>query len=171
MPTGLPERNRRHYERSAGRLIRRLWTGAACATVMAAGCGSTGSSKRSPVSTRSSTTATTPTTSGGLKASTAPKFATPPASALVQGGTVQIAYRNIAIDPDTARVKVGSTIRWTNYDSVEHNVTSEGGPIHFASENLSEGRTFEVKVTAPGVIQYECTIHPTTMNGTIDAVK
>ena len=40
---------------------------------------------------------------------------------------MQIAYRNIAIAPDTVRVKVGSTIRWTNYDSVEHNVTSEGG--------------------------------------------
>ena len=170
MPTGLPERSGRRHEPSAGRLIRRLWTGAACAALVAAGCGSTGNSGTS-ASTRPSTVAPTPTTSRGLKASTAPKFAAPPASAPIQSGTVQIAYRNIAIDPDTARVKVGSTIRWTNYDSVEHNVTSEGGPIHFASKNLGEGRTFEVKVTAPGVIHYECTIHPTTMNGTIDAVK
>jgi plastocyanin len=171
MQPRLPERSGRHHERSAARRIRRLCTVAACATVMAAGCGSTGSSKGTSAPTRPSTTAPTPTTSGGLKASTAPKFASPPASAPVRGGTVQITYRNIAIDPDTARVKVGSTIRWTNYDSVEHNVTSEGGPILFASKNLGEGRTFEVKVTAPGVIHYECTIHPTTMNGSIDAVK
>ncbi len=58
---------------------------------------------------------------------------------------MQIAYRNIAIAPDTLRVKVGSTIRWTNYDSVEHNVTSEGGPQQFASKNFGEGGTFEVK--------------------------
>jgi plastocyanin len=116
------------------RLPERLCAVAACATVLAAGCGSTGGSGTS-ASTRPSTGAPTPSpaTSGGLKVSTAPKFASPPASAPVQSGTVQIAYRNIAIDPDTVRVKVGSTIRWTNYDSVEHNVTSEGGPIRFAS--------------------------------------
>jgi plastocyanin len=89
----------------------------------------------------------------------------------VQSGVVQIAYRNIAIDPDTVRVKVGSTIKWTNYDPVEHNVTSESGPIKFASKNFSEGHTIEFKMTKPGVIHYECTIHPTTMNGTIEVVK
>jgi plastocyanin len=106
-----------------------------------------------------------------LKVSTTPKFASPSASAPVHSGVVQIAYRNIAIDPDTLKVKVDSTIRWTNYDSIEHNVTSEGVPMHFASKNFGEGQTFTVKLTTPGVIHYECTIHPTTMNGTIDVVK
>jgi plastocyanin len=89
----------------------------------------------------------------------------------VQSGVVPIAYRNIAIAPDTVRVKVGSTLKWTNYDSVEHNVTSEGGPQKFASKTFGEGATFEVKLNKPGVIHYECTIHPTTMNGTIEVVK
>ena len=87
---------------------------------------------------------------------------------------MQIAYRNIAIDPDTLRVKVGSTIKWTNYDSVEHNVTSEGGvggPYKFASKLFGENGTYEIKVNKPGVIHYECTIHPTSMNGTIEVVK
>jgi len=87
---------------------------------------------------------------------------------------VQIAYRNIAIDPDTVRVKVGSTIKWTNYDSVEHNVTSEsgsGGAYKFASKLFGEGGTYEIKVTKPGIIHYECTIHPASMNGTIEVVK
>jgi plastocyanin len=84
---------------------------------------------------------------------------------------VQIAYRNIAIAPDTAKVKVGSTIRWTNHDSVEHNVTSEGGPQRFASGDFGEGGTFQIIANRPGVIHYECTIHPTTMNGTIDVVN
>ncbi len=89
----------------------------------------------------------------------------------MKSGTVQIAYRNIAIDPDTVRVKVGSTIKWTNYDPVEHNVTSKSGPHKFASKNFAEGRTFEFKMTKPGIIHYQCTIHPATMNGTIEVVK
>src|ERR1700683_4081637 len=74
-------------------------------------------------------------------------------------GTAQIAYRNIAINPDTIRVKVGSTLVWTDYDDVTHNVTSQSGPAHFASANLNEGSKFSYKVTKPGLIHYECTHH------------
>jgi plastocyanin len=84
---------------------------------------------------------------------------------------VQIAYRNIAIDPDTVKVKVGSTLEWTDFDDVTHNVTSESGPAHFASANLKEGSKFSYKVTKPGIIHYECTYHPASMNGTIEVVK
>ena len=84
---------------------------------------------------------------------------------------MQIAYHNIAISPDTLRVKVGSTIRWTNYDAVEHNVTSEGGPQKFASKDFGEGGTYEIKALKPGLIHYQCTIHPASMNGTIEVVR
>jgi plastocyanin len=163
---------------------------AACVAVaLAAGCGSgggIGSSETITITvggqtrtvtssnTTPSTTTSTGKTSGGLQASTTtPRYGTPPAGAPVQSGALQIAYRNIAIDPDVLKVKVGSTIKWTNYDSVEHNVTSEGGVggnPSFASKNFGEGGTFEFKATKPGVIHYECTIHPTTMNGTIEVV-
>jgi plastocyanin len=136
------------------------------ALALASGCGSSGGSSSSASSPTSRTTAP----SGGLKVSTTPKYASPSASAPVQSGVVQIAYRNIAIAPDTLKVKVGSTVRWTNYDAIEHNVTSRGGPATFASRNFGEGKTFEVKLTAPGVIHYLCTIHPTSMNGTIEVV-
>jgi plastocyanin len=164
----------------------------ACAALaLAAGCGSSGSSTTTAtVAGASAATATSPSAPAtsksaaaskagasktgakeGLHYDTTPKYASPSSSEPVQGGTVQIAYRNIAIDPDTVRVKVGSTVKWTNYDPVEHNVTSKSGPISFASGTFSEGKTFEVKMTKPGVIHYECTIHPTTMNGTIEVVK
>jgi plastocyanin len=140
---------------------------AACATlVLAAGCGSSGSSSTGTTATKAKTTS-----SEGLKADTTPKYASPSSSEPVQSGVVQIAYRNIAIDPDTVRVKVGTTIRWTNYDPVEHNVTSKSGPISFASKDFGEGHTIEYKMTKPGVIHYECTIHPATMNGTVEVVK
>jgi plastocyanin len=138
------------------------------ALVFAAGCGSSESSSSS-TSTATSTPRTSP--SGGLKPTTTPKFASPSSSAPVQSGIVQIAYRNIAIAPDTLKVKVGSTVKWTNFDSVEHNVISQGGPTKFASKLFGEGHSFEVKLTKPGVIHYECTIHPASMNGTIEVVK
>jgi plastocyanin len=141
---------------------------ASSAMLFAAGCGSS-SSGSSSATTKS--TASTSAASGGLKTDSTPKYAAPAASAPVQSGTVQVAYRNIAIDPDTIKVKVGSTIKWTDYDDVTHNVTSQSGPAKFASANLHEGSTFSYKVTKPGVIHYECTYHPASMNGSIEVVK
>jgi plastocyanin len=106
-----------------------------------------------------------------VKLETTPAYAPAPSSAAVQSGVVQVAYRNFSIAPDTLRVKVGTTVRWTNYDSAAHNVTSESGPQHFASQGLGENDTFEVKLTRPGVIHYESTTQPATMNGTIEVVR
>jgi plastocyanin len=143
---------------------------ACCALALAAGCGSSSSSTGS--SSTPATASTASTSSSGLKANTTPKFASPAASAQAQSGIVQIAYRNIAIDPDTVKVKLGSTIKWTNHDAVEHNVTSQGsGPQKFASKDFGESGTFEIKANKPGVIHYLCTIHPASMNGTIEVLK
>ncbi len=140
---------------------------ACSALLLAAGCGSSGSSTTSS----SATTAKSSTPTSGLKANTTPKYAAPSSSAPVQSGIVQVSYRNIAIDPDTLKVKVGSTIKWTNFDSVQHNVTSKDGPAKFASKEFGENGTFEVKALKPGVIHYLCTLHPASMNGTIEVVK
>lgn len=139
------------------------------ALLAASGCGSSSSSGGS-LPTTTAATSTSAATSG-LKANTTPKYAAPANSQPVQSGIVQIAYRNITISPDTVRVRVGSTIRWTNHDPVEHNVTSQGGPQTFASKNFGEGASFTVKATRPGLIRYLCTLHPTTMNGTIEVLR
>jgi plastocyanin len=154
-------RERPAWRRSLGAVI------GCCALAFAGGCGSSGGSS---TGASSSTTAKTSVTSG-LKVITTPKYGTPPSSAPVQSGTIQIAYRDIAILPDTLKVRVGSTVRWTNYDAVEHNVTTRGGPSTFASANFGEGKTFEVKLTKAGVIHYLCTIHPASMNGTIEVMN
>jgi plastocyanin len=132
------------------------------------GCGSSSSSSSSSTAATSTKTATAKS-GNALKVTTTPKFA--PASGAVKSGTVHVAYRNIAIAPDTLKVKVGSTIEWTNFDSVDHNVTSEGGPQTFASKDFGQGGTFELRALKPGVIHYECTIHPASMNGTIEVVS
>jgi plastocyanin len=151
---------------------------ASCALLLATGCGS---SSKLTTGTSPNATTGTKTSSGGfkpagsapeaVKVDATPKFASPSPSAPVQSGTVQIAYRDITIEPDAIRVKAGSTIKWTNYDSEQANVTSVGGPQRIASKDFGEGGTFEVKVNAPGVIHYVCTLYPVTMNGTIEVVS
>jgi plastocyanin len=148
---------------------------ACMALSLAAGCGSSDKTTTASSSSSAGTSATSAKAaraSGGesIKVDTTPKFASPSKSAPVHRGLVQIAYRNISIEPDTVRVKVGSTVRWTNYDSVQANVVSVSGPQRFASSTFGEGGTFEVKLTKPGVIHYECTLYPVTMNGAIEVV-
>jgi len=140
---------------------------ACLALACAAGCGSSKSSG----TTSAGTTATTATPKSGLTTNAKINYAKPAAGAPVQSGLVKISYHEIAIEPDTLKVKVGSTIEWTNHDPVEHNVTSASGPTTFASKNFGEGGTFKITVTKPGIIHYRCTLHPATMNGAIEVVK
>jgi plastocyanin len=141
----------------------------ACATaLLLAGCGS---SKSSSTSTETaSTTSKTSSVKSGLTTPGKINYAKPPANAPTQSGLIKITYKEFAIEPDTVKAKVGSTIEWTNDNTEKCNVKSEGGPYTFDSGNLPEGRTFVLKLDKPGTIHYECTSYPTTMNGTIEVV-
>jgi plastocyanin len=142
----------------------------AALAVGAAGCGSGKKGSTAASSSTSSTSSGGP--QSGVQVNGKINYAKPPANAPVKSGLVNISYHEISIEPDTLKVKVGSTLKWTNHDPVEHNVTAEpGSPTKFASKNFGENGTFQVKVTKPGVIHYKCTLHPATMNGTIEVVK
>jgi plastocyanin len=144
-----------------------MWPAAiACAVVLlASGCGSS----KSTAST--SKTGTTAAAKEGLIPNGKINYASPPANAPVQSGTIHITYHEFAIEPDTVKAKVGSTLKWTNNDSEKCDVKSEGGPYTFNSGELPEGGTFELKLSKPGTIHYECTGYPATMNGTIEVVE
>jgi plastocyanin len=142
----------------------------------AAGCGSSESSSTTSATTTASTTTPGSTgTSGKPKEGIVPNgkinYAKPASGAPVQSGLVKIKYHLISIEPDTLKVKAGSTIEWVNEDDVEHNVTSASGPAKFASKNFGEGGKFKITVTKPGIIDYRCTLHPATMNGAIEVVS
>ena len=148
------------------------------AAALLAACGSSSSSSTfsaaPPTTTRgpspAPSTGTTSASGSSLKVAGTPRFASPPASEPVRSGTVQIAYRNITARPVTARVKTGTVVRFVNYDPVQHNATSVGGPQKFASKNFGQGGSFEVKLTKPGLVHFECTIHSATINGSIEVV-
>jgi len=86
---------------------------------------------------------------------------TPPAEQ--PGGTAAVTIADFAYDPATTNVTVGTTVTWTNDDSVAHTVTFDAGPD---SGNMSQGSNFSNTFSEAGSFAYHCTIHP-SMSGTV----
>jgi plastocyanin len=69
--------------------------------------------------------------------------------------------------PAQVTVPAGTTIQWTNSDSVAHTVTKGDGPgPKFDSKNIDQGDSFERNFPDKGTINYFCMIHP-NQKGTI----
>jgi plastocyanin len=159
-------------------LVLAVIAGVGCGSAAAPGSsGASGSTRSTGATATTTSTPSSPnagdTSSSGssLKVTTTPKFAAPSSSQPVRNGTVSIAYRYYTIQPDTVRVRVGTVIRWTNYDREAADVTSVGGSLRIASRRFGENETFVYRATRPGVIHYESTDHPATMNGTIEVLS
>jgi plastocyanin len=76
---------------------------------------------------------------------------------------VAVSLKNIQFNPKTVSVAKGTTVTWTNDDSVNHDVTKTGGPgpkFSSGSGNMAQGDTYKQKLTTPGTIDYVCTVHP-----------
>lgn len=91
-------------------------------------------------------------------------------SAIPLHGLAAVSYKNISINPAQLTVKVGTTVKWTNFDSTLHNVTVTTGPAEFTSPALNRGGTYSIRFTRPGLYRYLCTFHPGIMTGTITVV-
>ena len=84
------------------------------------------------------------------------------ASAAVATDAVHI--NNFAFSPAVVTVKVDATVLWTNDDSIQHDITFDGGAI--ASSVLNHNDTFSHKFVTAGTYHYICSIHP-FMHGTV----
>lgn len=78
---------------------------------------------------------------------------------------VNISIKGFAFNPDSLTVKVGTTVKWTNDDSVVHTVTSDTGL--FDSGDLNPGDVFSFTFTAAGTYAYHCIPHHANMKGTV----
>jgi plastocyanin len=101
------------------------------------------------------------TTSGSSDTPVAPL---PTAQAVAQVNLV-----NTTFQPQQIEVAVGTTVTWTNQDTVAHTVTA--GPRDnpsglFDSGNMEAGGTFSFTFTEPGTYEYFCSPHP-GMDGTV----
>ena len=114
-------------------------------TLLIVGCGGS-SATTIPETGSGSTTAGSPTTSGG------------------QDATIQVVMTNRTFDPVTVSIEVGDTVTWTNQDAPKHDVVAENG--EFKSSLFDTGGTYSYTFTEAGTYPYHCSIHP-GMIGTV----
>lgn len=83
------------------------------------------------------------------------------------GASVNVRMKENSFDPSFVTIKKGTTVVWTNEDSVAHTVTYTGaGEKIFDSGSLPKGQSFQNTFNAPGRYIYACTQH-SSMTGTI----
>ena len=69
------------------------------------------------------------------------------------------------------KIKVGTTVTWTNQDTARHNVVTSGdGSAKLASELLAKGESYSYTFTTAGMTEYLCEPHP-YMKGMIHVVE
>ncbi len=90
--------------------------------------------------------------------------ATPPMEGETASTSTEINISGFAFGPATVTVTVGTTVTWTNLDSVAHTVTSETDL--FDSGNLARNATFSYSFADRGTFSYYCAIHP-SMRGKV----
>jgi len=71
---------------------------------------------------------------------------------------------NRAFTPDDLDVAAGTTVTWTNTDSIAHTSTSDG--TGWDSGTVAPGGRFSFAFQTPGTYRYHCAIHP-GMIGTV----
>lgn len=79
-------------------------------------------------------------------------------------GANSVAIQNMAFNPTTLTVPVGTTVTWKNLDSTTHHVVSNTGA--FDSGDLANGQSYSFTFNQAGTFPYHCSIHP-SMTGTI----
>lgn len=80
------------------------------------------------------------------------------------GGTAEVKMKNTAFNPSDLTVDKGTTVKWTNDDSLTHTVVANDNS--FSSGNMGKGQTFEFTFNQVGSFEYKCSIHP-SMKGKI----
>jgi len=85
------------------------------------------------------------------------------------GDEVEVVMENIQFNPPQITIPAGTTVVWTNIDTVIHTVTSgtrENPDGLFDSGDIPEGGTFTYTFDEPGTYDYFCIPHP-GMEGTV----
>jgi glucose/arabinose dehydrogenase len=81
---------------------------------------------------------------------------------------VSVEIKNLAFNPAQINVSKGTTVIWTNNDSVAHTVTSDTNV--FDSGTLNPGQTFEWTFDQIETFKYHCSIH-SSMKGEVNVVQ
>jgi plastocyanin len=91
----------------------------------------------------------------------------PPGKTRVLKSGATIKARDSYFSIPNAQVKKGAKLTWQFGTPTLHNVTLANGPRGFASDNLNDGRKFNMKFKVPGTYKLMCTLHPVGMTQTV----
>lgn len=97
------------------------------------------------------------TTSGAMENHSSQNSATSPTK------TNSVSIANMAFAPADISVPKGTTVTWTNNDSVAHTVTENDGKTGPDSGDLAPSKTYSFTFNSTGTFKYHCTIHPNMM--------
>lgn len=86
-------------------------------------------------------------------------------SMVVSTNAVEI--KDYAYSPAIIKVKVGTTVTWTNKDVVEHTVSIKDGAEGPDSELLGKAETYSYTFTRAGTFDYYCKPHPNMLGSVI----
>lgn len=84
--------------------------------------------------------------------------------------SVDVEIKDFAFNPKTLTIKKGTTVTWTNRDSVKHDVVVDEGS-EFRSELLAKGELFTHTFTAAGTFAYHCNPHAANMKATVTVTE
>jgi plastocyanin len=76
----------------------------------------------------------------------------------------------MAFSPADITVKKGTTVTWTNQDSVAHTVVETDGQDGPKSNDLNNGQSYTFTYNTVGAFKYHCSIHP-MMTGTVTVTE
>ncbi len=85
-------------------------------------------------------------------------------------GEASVNIDNMQFSPGTITVKRGTTVTWTNNDSLTHTVTPDSETDEFRGSSLSPGETYAVTFNTTGTYNYHCQPHP-HMTGTVTVIE
>jgi plastocyanin len=88
--------------------------------------------------------------------------ASPETAAAAEECTVDI--RDLAFEPADIEIAIGTTVTWTNNDTVPHTATASDGS--FDSGVFDPGASFSYTFDEAGMFDYSCLIHP-EMQGSV----
>jgi plastocyanin len=99
------------------------------------------------------------------KQPTTPTTATPPPTGGGLGIKTDVAIKDFAFVPSEVTIPQGTTVIWTNEDSVQHIIVSDSGQ-EMSSGLIDSQGTFAHTFSTAGTFDYHCSIHP-SMTGKV----
>ncbi len=71
-----------------------------------------------------------------------------------------VSIEDFSFSPATITIKKGTTVTWTNKDSVGHTATPDTPVGEFGSELLAKDQTYSYTFDTAGTFAYHCRPHP-----------